>query len=463
MSEPAVTLPQATAHVPFRSWLALATLVALELSLLVDRELLVLLTDPIKQSLSVSDFEVGLLQGMGVAVVGAVVGYPLGWLADRYDRRVVLGGCVAVWALALMVSAWAPSFALLFVASSLSTVGFAGLMPVSFSIIPTLFAGPHRQLANSVISIAGNMGRGVVVLACGAVIHGVDQWRSLLPALLQPLDTWRLALMAAAAPAPLMLWLVFRLPRAARVDADAPGLTAPAEALAPPGMIAFIGRQRRAFIGLFGGMTMAVLSFSPIFVWMPVSVMRRFGDAPAQTAAALGTSSILASLVGVLVAITVLPRLQRRLGDAMPMAVVIASSGVAVVTTLGLLVAGSALQTYVAMGLQMAFMMAAIMVFPTLLQDMAPAALRGRMASLLGVVTTVGSAGGPPLVGAMSDLFADRPDGLLLAVVLLGVVGFTMAGALFAFARQPIALAIADARRYETPTRAPTPSAGGTQ
>ena len=159
MSTLQITLPPAHDRVPLSSWLALATLVLLELALLVDRELLVLLTDPIRQTLGASDFQIGLLQGVGMAVVGAVVGYPLGWLADRHDRRLVLGGCITAWALALAASAFTPSFGWLFVASSLATVGMAGLMPVVFSIIPELFTGAHRQLANSVVSIAGTLGR----------------------------------------------------------------------------------------------------------------------------------------------------------------------------------------------------------------------------------------------------------------------------------------------------------------
>jgi MFS family permease len=442
-----MALPGTGQRVPLSSWMALGTLVLLELALLVDRELLVLLTDPIRRSLSASDFQVGLLQGVGVAVVGAVVGYPLGWLADRHDRRRVLGACIATWALALAASAFAPSFGWLFVASSLATIGFAGLMPVVFSIIPALFTGPHRQLANSVVSIAGNMGRGIVVLACAAVIHGVDEWRVHLPTGLQPLETWRLALLTALLPAPVMLWLVSRLPGSAAGAGSAGPDTRTAGAA--PGMGGFIAAHRRAFAGLFGGMTLAVLAFAPLFVWLPVSVMRRFGDSPAQTGAAMGTASIAAAMAGVGVAAFVLPRLQRRFGDAMPMTVVIGSTSVAVLTTSSLLVAGSAFQVYLTLGVQLAFMMAAIMVFPTMLQDIAPAALRGRMASLLGLVTTVGSAAGPPLVGALSDRLTSRPDGLLLAVVALGVLGFTGSAGLFWIARRPFAAAVAHARRID--------------
>jgi MFS family permease len=457
MSTLQMTVPPVHDRVPLSSWLALATLVLLQLALLVDRELLVLLTDPIRQSLAASDFQIGLLQGVGVAVVGAIVGYPLGWLADRHDRRLVLGSCIAVWALALGASAFSPSFAWLFVASSLATIGFAGLMPIVFSIIPELFTGTHRQLANSVVSIAGNLGRGIVVLACAAVIHGVDQWRSLLPLPLQGLETWRLALLVALVPAPLMLWLVAQLPRpavSARRAGEGPAAAVGGPAASTVTMGRFISTHRRAVFGLFGGMTLAVLAFTPLFVWLPVAVMRQFGDTPTQTGAALGTASILAALAGVLVATLLLPRLQRHLGEAMPMAVIVVSCGVAILCTLALLAATSAMQVYVTVGLQMAFMMAAIMVFPTLLQDLAPAALRGRMAALMSMVTTVGSASGPPLVGAASDRLAagGQGDALLLAVVGLGVIGFSAAGGLFWLARRPFVLAVAHARRLDGAT-----------
>ena len=443
--------------VPMSAWLALATLVMLELALLTDRELLVLLTDPIKHALSASDLQIGLLQGVGVGVVGAVAGYPLGWLADRHDRRLILAGCVLVWAVTLLASALAPSFAWLFVTSSLSTLGFAGLMPVSYSIIPALFSGAQRQLANSVVSIAGNLGRGIVVVACGGLIHAVGVLQPQLPAALQSLDVWRVALLLALLPLPLMLLGIARLPLAARraapVASQTPGGSSEAPA-APVSMAQFLGQHRRAFIGLFGGMTVAVLAFSPLFVWLPVSVMRSFGDTPAQTGAAMGAASIVAALAGVGIAVFVLPRMQRRFGEAMPINVVIGSTSVAVVTTLALLAAQSAQQVYITMGVQLSFMMAAIMVFPTMLQDIAPTTLRGRMAALLGMVTTVGTALGPPLVGVISDQLAlsGHADALLLAVVALGAVGFSLAGGLFWSARHPFAIAVADARRIDAGT-----------
>lgn len=462
MSPDQAELPPSTAQshpsaVPLSAWLALATLVMLELALLTDRELLVLLTDPIKHSLTATDLQIGLLQGVGVGVVGAVAGYPLGWLADRHDRRWVLAGCVLVWAVALLASAMAPSFAWLFVTSSLSTIGFAGLMPVSFSIIPALFNGAHRQLANSVVSIAGNMGRGIVVVACGGLIQAVAWLQPQLPEALRSLEVWRLALMLALLPLPLMLLGIATLPLAARRAAPVAVHTHGRQSAVPARpvhMSQFLGQHRRAFAGLFGGMTLAVLAFSPLFVWLPVSVMRSFGDTPSQTGAAMGTASIVAALVGVGIAVFVLPRLQRRFGAAMPINVVIGSTVVAVVTTLALLAAQSALQVYITMAVQLSFMMAAIMVFPTMLQDMAPASLRGRMAALLGMVTTVGSALGPPLVGVISDHLAmsGRANALLLAVVALGAVGFCLAGGLFWLARQPFGTAVADARRIDAVT-----------
>jgi MFS family permease len=49
-----------------------------------------MLVDPIKADLKLSDFQMSLALGPAFAVVYAIAGLPLGWLADRYSRRWVV-------------------------------------------------------------------------------------------------------------------------------------------------------------------------------------------------------------------------------------------------------------------------------------------------------------------------------------------------------------------------------------
>jgi MFS family permease len=106
----------------------------------------------------------------------------------------------------------------------------------------------------------------------------------------------------------------------------------------------------------------------------------------------------------------------------------------------------SPLQIYLIFGFQIASMMTSQVLLPTVLQDFAPAELRGRFVSLLGVVGVIGIAIGPPLVGWISDQFGNRPEGLMLSIVSMAGVGMLISAALFWAARKPYARAVAMAQ-----------------
>ena len=58
----------------------------------------------------------GLLLGPAFAVLYASAGLPLGWLADRYRRTMIVGIGVALWSLATAASSLARNFWHLFTA-----------------------------------------------------------------------------------------------------------------------------------------------------------------------------------------------------------------------------------------------------------------------------------------------------------------------------------------------------------
>ncbi|MFN9250738.1 MAG: MFS transporter, partial [Brevundimonas sp.] len=97
----AIDAPAAAERPSLNAWLSLGLLIAIGLYMYTDRQVLVLQTEPIRQQLGLSDFQVGLVQGLSVALFAAFVSYPLGWLADRIDRRFVLAGSIILWSVAV--------------------------------------------------------------------------------------------------------------------------------------------------------------------------------------------------------------------------------------------------------------------------------------------------------------------------------------------------------------------------
>ncbi len=56
----------------------------------VDRQILVILQEPIKNDMGLSDAQLGLLSGFSFAVVYVIAGLPIAYWADRSNRRNII-------------------------------------------------------------------------------------------------------------------------------------------------------------------------------------------------------------------------------------------------------------------------------------------------------------------------------------------------------------------------------------
>ena len=63
----------------------------------IDRSILSILLEPIKQELLLSDTELGLLGGLAFAMFYATLGIPIASLADRWSRTKVLAISMIIW------------------------------------------------------------------------------------------------------------------------------------------------------------------------------------------------------------------------------------------------------------------------------------------------------------------------------------------------------------------------------
>lgn len=422
MNTPSAALPAQPESTP-AAWYGLMALLAVGLFGFLDRQIFALLAEPMKKDLGLSDLQLGLLQGLSVSIFAAVATYPIAWLADRHDRRRVLAGCVAFWSLAVVGCAAAPDFTVLFIASALVGVGEAGLGPVAYGLIPAWFHGARRQLANSINVVAGRLGIGLVTALCGWLIVAVESVRPHLPEALQVLPGWRLSLLAAAMPAPLLVLLILSVPRGESAEPvhAGHGAARPMEPVWP-----FVRRHRVAVGSFFLGVGAVVFGLAAISAWLPVVAMRQFGATTLQVGNALGLSLMVSAAFGLFSTYLGVRALQRRFGPAVSLAGLVMAT-VAGALCFGLLpLAGSADGLFLLYTVQMSFLMTGYMLYPTVMQEMAPARLRGRMTALGGMVILAASAASPPLVGLLSDHWSAQPDGLLLAACTLGSAGLAV-------------------------------------
>ena len=81
-------------------WYALGVLFVVYVFNFIDRSVLALLAQSIKEDLQISDTALGLLGGLAFAVFYTGLGIPIARLADKGNRRNILVVCLSIWSAA---------------------------------------------------------------------------------------------------------------------------------------------------------------------------------------------------------------------------------------------------------------------------------------------------------------------------------------------------------------------------
>lgn len=156
---------------------ALAVLVIGYVVNFVDRQILAVLLEPIRQDLFFSDFQLGLLGGLAFAIFYATLGIPIAMLADRKSRVKILAAAMAVWSIMTALCGMATNFFWLLLARIGVGIGEAGASPPSHSLISDYFPVSTRATALSIYSLGIPIGSwiGTTIGGWGADTLG---WRA---------------------------------------------------------------------------------------------------------------------------------------------------------------------------------------------------------------------------------------------------------------------------------------------
>ena len=119
----------------FYPWYVLTLLFLVYLSNHVDRQILMILLEPIKAEFGVSDFMLGFLTGPTFALFYAVAGIPIASLADRRSRKMIIAISAVVWSGFTALSGTARGFWPLAAFRVGVGIGEAGCSPPSPSLI----------------------------------------------------------------------------------------------------------------------------------------------------------------------------------------------------------------------------------------------------------------------------------------------------------------------------------------
>ncbi|MBS0421291.1 MAG: MFS transporter [Proteobacteria bacterium] len=430
------------ADAPVGAWYGLGTLILASMAGNAIVALMPLLTEGIKGELLLTDAQMGALRGVATTLVSAGAAYPIGWLADRIDRRIIFAVCTVIWSIATAGSGFVHSYAALFCCAMGIAVGEAVLGPVVFALIADLFPARARLLANSIFFISQLLGMAAGLAIAGSIIGAIQSHRDILPAPLAELATWRIAMIAHALPVVVLVPLILLIPLPP-VKAKATEIST-ARAVVP-----YLRQHATTLFCTFIGFGAIGAANGTVFGWIAVAIQRQFHTSAANVGLALGQVFAIASMVGVALANFAARRFSIRWRDATSVRLAQIGATIAAATSCLYYLASSPAQFYWIAVVQIAAAMGGLTLSPTVVQLLAPAAIRARVFAIAGLFYTIFGALSPLAVGLLSDSLGTAPRQLLLAMLLIGIPLYGLGVALIHVAGRGLGATIESVRREE--------------
>ncbi len=271
----------------YLAWV-LALLVAVYTSNFIDRTILAVLQQPIKEELKLSDAQLGLLGGFAFAAFYATLGVPIARLAERRSRRTIITISLVIWSAMTALCGGATSYPALFALRVGVGVGEAGASPPAHSLIADYFPRHLRATALSIYSLGIPLG-----VLFGALLGGVIAQRF----------GWRPAFVVVGVPGLILAVLTqftLREPRRGGSEVGERSLAAQIEGA--PSFRAVLGRLggKPAFLHLAAGASLAAFASYGIGAFSGPYFIRTFHFGLQQTGLVLALINGVAAAVGTL-------------------------------------------------------------------------------------------------------------------------------------------------------------------
>ena len=156
---------------------ALGILVVVYTFNFIDRQILSILLEPVKNDLGLSDTAMGMLTGFAFAMFYATLGIPIARFADRTNRRNLIAAALGIWSIFTALSGLAQNFWHLLIARIGVGVGEAGCSPPAHSMIADYYPAEQRATALGIYSLGIPFGI-MFGLFAGGWINEFFGWRA---------------------------------------------------------------------------------------------------------------------------------------------------------------------------------------------------------------------------------------------------------------------------------------------
>lgn len=416
MNRPSPAAPAATGS--GWAWYAVGILLLAYIFSIMDRQILTLLVGPIQQSLGVNDTQMGMLHGFTFAAFYAIMGLPIARMIDRGNRPAIIATGIALWSVATAASGLATDFWHLVAARTGVAVGEAVLIPGAVSLLADLFAPDRRGRAMGVLGAGGPVGAGLGLLAGGLLLGVFTLTPPTLP-FLGELLPWQATFIAVGLPGVAIALLMLLAPEPRRMGAARAERT---QGVPVSATTDFLKEHARTFTAIMFGTGSLYLAVYGWTGWTPTYFVRELGWTYPEIGKALGVILTVAGPVGAIGGASLAGRWRKQgIATANLRVGILSCIGMAVAST-GMVYGGGTAVSVGFLALGAVFSFTLIGVGTLIIQETAPAPMRGQIAALFTAILNIIGAGlGPVAVGLITDYVLGDATAIGTAIVLTSV------------------------------------------
>ena len=402
---------------PLYAYYVLGVLFFVSVFNFVDRQLVSVLLQPIKDEFQVSDAWMGALTGLSFMLVHSVVGIPIARWADRGDRRLVLTLGLAVWSALTAASGFARQFATLLLLRMGVGIGEAASTPASHSMISDYFPPQRRATALAVYAMGVYVGIMFGYIAAGWIGERLG---------------WRMTFVIVGTPGLLLALLLY-------FTVKEPARSTSVESHPLSEVLRYL-LSKRSYVILLAAASFHAAAAYCIAQWAPTFLLRVHDMSLSEVGISLGLATGLSGAAGTLAGGAISDRLSR-VNRAWYAWITAISAFASLPFAIGFVLSDSPMQ---------ALLFFAPMTFLTGLyigplyamnQGLARPRMRAMAVAVhLFVVSILGGGLGPWIVGLLNDSFqAQYGDaGIRQSLVWVQSVGLSLAGVCYLVAARSL-------------------------
>jgi MFS family permease len=395
-----------------------------------DRQILVLLVQPIRRDLGISDTQISLLQGAAFAIFYTVMTLPLGYLADRMSRRNLIIYGILAWSASTILCGLAHDFRQLFLARLGVGAGEACLNPAAYSLMSDSFPPERRGRAYGLfggagaVGVAGSLFAGSFLLS---LFHAVPYVT--LP-LLGRLAAWQTVFVFIGIPGILTAGVLVTVREPRRRETVRPRNPGPAGRGDDAGLTQFLRGHAGLVASLLAAFALVYIAGVGYTSWAPTAYIRTFNLSAPEAGFVVGAMYMVFSVIGCLVGGSLGDRWSKTDAVAGRLAVAVYAAFIASIAVCGWWLVDSLLVSIVCGCIVITTAGAVMVTGSIVINEIVPNEIRGRMSAIyLLTIGVFGISFGPTAVALVTD-YVFRNDAAVRYSIVAVAASSLMASAI---------------------------------